>query len=167
MPRPSDPDIIKRFATSLAAGHPVSTAATIAGISQSTATEWLARGAEQLEALGDVDLNLDLEQAEELGSHVAFTLATERALAAFVEDNLGVLNAAKGPKGKSWVPALALLKARRPKDFGDRQYSFIETKTEIAVTFSVEALSPARQRALAELALKSLPAPVEVVEGDA
>ena len=161
MPRPGDPDLVERFTSALANGHPVATAATMAGISERTAHDWIQQGNEELDALEDVAE----PEPRELGSHAQFALATQRALAAFVEDNLGVLNAAKGPEGKSWVPALALLKARRPKDFGDRQYSFIETKTEIAVTFSVEALSPARQRALAELALKSLP-PGEVIEGE-
>ena len=168
MPRPGDPDIIKRFAHAVADGHPVSTAATTAGIEQSTARRWLQDGEQELAAYEEQVMQTESDEetlSAEHGSHVAFYKAYERACADFVTGNLGVLNAAKGPEGKSWVPALALLKARRPKDFGDRQYSFVETKTEVNVTFSVEALSPARQRALAELALKSLP-PGDVVEGE-
>ena len=60
---------------------------------------------------------------------------------------------------------MTLLERRRPQDFARRFEAKVETTIDQHVTFSVEALSPERQRALAELALKSLPAPVDVVEG--
>lgn len=165
MPRPGDPDIIKRFTLATGQGHTMRTAATLAGISRETARGWVERGIEQLEAQEQVPAD-SAEASAEPGSHAAFAAGYLEAQAAFVSENLGILNEAKGPKGKSWVPALALLKALFPKEYGDRQYSFIETKTDINVTFSVEALPPARQLALAQLAVLRLKEPEDVVDGE-
>ena len=79
--------------------------------------------------------------------------------------NLGVVNSATSqPKG--WVPAMTLLERRDPANFARRFEAKVETTIDQHVTFSVEALSPARHRALAELALKSLPPPADVVDGE-
>ena len=79
--------------------------------------------------------------------------------------NLGVVNKSTSqPKG--WLPAMTLLERRDPANFARRFEAKVETTIDQHVTFSVEALSPERQRALAELALKSLPAPADVVEGE-
>lgn len=158
LPRPGDPDIIERFCTAIADGHKPRTASTLAGIDESTARRWLSDG-EQEQAE-------HLEHGGKPGSHVAFYLAFKQAEAQAIDDNLRVLNLAKGPQGKSWVPALALLKALAPREYGDRQYSFVEHSGEVSVTFTVEELPPDRRRALAELALKQLAAPEDVVAGE-
>jgi hypothetical protein len=86
-------------------------------------------------------------------------------MARFVARNLGVVNASTvGPKG--WLPAMTLLERRQPQDFARRFEAKVETTIDQHITFSVEALSPDRQRALAELALKRLPAPEDVVDGE-
>ena len=160
MPRPGDPELIKLFADAIEQGHGTATAATLAGIGQTTAELWLRLGIAELE---------EYEENEEpdavLGSHVGFMLAHKEAVARFVARNLGVVNKSTAePKG--WLPAMTLLERRDPANFARRFEAKVETTIDQHVTFSVEALSPARQRALAELALKSLPAPVDVVEGE-
>ncbi len=163
MPRPGDPDLIKLFADATEEGHGINTAATLAGISGATAHDWIRYGNEELEAY-----QAQADPDGELGSHAAFAQAHKEAVARFVARNLGVVNeSTAGPKG--WVPAMTLLERRDPANFARRFEAKVETTIDQHVTFSVEALSPARQRALAELALKSLPAPEQdqdTVEGE-
>ena len=158
MPRPEDPELIKLFADAIEQGHGTATAATLAGISGRTADDWIRFGNEELAEYQEQE-----DPDAELGSHVTFAQAHKAAVAAFVARNLGVVNSATSqPKG--WLPAMTLLERRDPANFARRFEAKVETTIDQHVTFSVEALSPARQRALAELALKSLPAG-EVVEG--
>ena len=42
-PDPSDPDIAQRFSDAIRAGHPVATAAVLAGISERTARRYLLK----------------------------------------------------------------------------------------------------------------------------
>ena len=63
------------------------------------------------------------------------------------------------------APVIFQLKNRRPDKWRDQHE--IKTTVEHHHTFSVQELSPERQRALAELALKTLPAPEgDVVDGE-
>ncbi len=135
LPRPTDPDIIERFATATRRGHPTATAATLAGIEQSTATRWLALGAEEREARTD----------GELGSHVAFFMEHKRALAAMVDDRLGVIEDAAHAKG-GWVPAMTLLERRMPRDFGRNERLEIEQRV-VNVNISA-SLGPGQRAAL-------------------
>ena len=153
MPRPGDSELIALFADATEQGHGVGTAATLAGIHQTTAAEWIREGIAEREA-------------GEEGSHIAFALAHKEAVARFVARNLGVVNeSTAGPKG--WLPAMTLLERRQPQDFARRFEAKVETTIEQHVTFSVEALPPERQAALHELALKRLTAPEDVVDGEA
>ncbi len=140
MPRPGDPDIIKRFTSATRKGHPVATAATLAGIGGPTATQWLAAGNAELELAKD---------GEELGSLARFAQAHKDALAELVDDRLGVIEDAAHAKG-GWVPAMTLLERRMPRDFGRNERLEVEAKS-IAVTIDYAALPPAQREALIAL----------------
>ena len=160
MPRPGDQELIKLFADATEQGHGTATAATLAGISGRTADEWIRAGNEELAEHQTQD-----DPDAELGSHVPFALAHKEAVARFVARNLGVVNeSTAGPKG--WLPAMTLLERRDPANFARRFEAKVETTIDQHITFSVETLPPARRRALAELALKQLPAPQDVVDGE-
>ncbi len=137
MPRPDDPDIIRRFADATRKGHPVATAETLAGLGGRVAGDWLRIGNEQLDA------------GDEQGSHAAFASAHKSAVADFAERNLGVINdATSQPKG--WLPAMTLLERRMPRDFGRNERLEIETKS-LSVSVSYESLPPAQRAALLAL----------------
>ncbi len=137
MPRPNDPDIIRRFADATRKGHPVATAATLAGLEQSTASRWLTQGRDEAELRSD----------GELGSHVAFFMEHERAVAAFAERNLDVVNEAAAQGAKGWLPAMTLLERRMPRDFGRNERLEIDTRT-VAVSVTLEALPEGQREAL-------------------
>ena len=161
IPKPDDLELIKLFADAIEQGHGTSTAATLAGISESTATLWLRLGTEELETYQAQD-----DPDGELGSHVAFLSAHKEAMAGFVARNLGRINAAVDDEKKGWVPAMTILERRDPANFARRFEAKVETTIEQHVTFSVETLPPERQRALAELALKQLGPGPDVVDGE-
>jgi hypothetical protein len=132
MPRPDDPDIIARFADATRKGHPVATAATLAGISR-VAHEWLSTGNAQLDA-GDAQ-----------GSHAAFAAGHKQAVADFAERNLGVINEAT-TQAKGWLPAMTLLERRMPRDFGRNDRLEVESKV---VNVNISAtLGPGQRAAL-------------------
>ncbi|KKN39239.1 hypothetical protein LCGC14_0745220 [marine sediment metagenome] len=155
MPRPDDPSVLRRIYQATRKGHPITTAGTLAGLGESTAYEWYKLGQAQL------------QDGEEHGSHVRFAKVVNLAEAQRVDALLDLITE-HGRKG-NWVALMTREERRRPQDFARRFEAKVETTIDQHVTFSVEALSPARQRALAELALKSLPAPEQdqdTVEGE-
>ena len=149
MPRPGDPDIIQAYTDAMKIGLPLGTCATMAGISADTARDWLRLGTEALGAAPD-------KTAEELGSHALFAWSVKQADAAFVLDNVAVINACKtGSKG--WLPAMTHLERMKPQDFGRFQRIEVEQRT---VTVNLTAqLPPEAARALLDMAQAEATAP--------
>lgn len=156
MPRPNDPELLKAYCQAIAQGHPAATAATIAGIGEATAREWMLIGEQALAASEDGEL-----RAEELGSHAAFTRAVKQAQADFVSQNLAVVNASRS-EAKGWLPAMTLLERRRPRDFGRQQYLEVEQRS---LSISV-SLPPGALPALERLMGRTLPEQA-ITEGQA
>ena len=115
MPKPSDPIIIARIATATQRGHPLHTAATLAGIGATTAKDWRTIGDEQLEA------------GDEHGSHAAFALALKQAEARLVARRLKRIDKA-GQRG-NWAADMTLLERRFPQDFGRNQTVNVKTES--------------------------------------
>ena len=140
MPRPGDPDIIQVYTDAVRQGLPLSTAATMAGIGEQTARDWLRLG---LEALDEAPAKTPAE----LGSHALFAWAAKQADAAFVATNVGVINAAKtGDKG--WLPAMTHLERMKPQDFGRFQRIEVEQRT-VTVNLTAQLPPEAAQALLA------------------
>ena len=114
MPKPDDPEIVKPFCEAISKGHSVATAATLAGISERAAHEWMQRGNEVLDAHdGETEESLD-----ELGAHALFTLAVKMAEADFVSSKVGEIDrAAKGEGG--WGPGGRRVGGRRRGGCGE------------------------------------------------
>ncbi len=143
MPRPDDSDIIKTYCQAVAQGHPLDTAATLAGIGATTARDWIIQGEQALAASEDGEL-----RAEELGSHAVFARSVKQAEADFVSENLTAVHAARDADHKNWPAAMTLLERRRPRDFGRQQYLEVEThSTSIQLVVPLGAL-PALERLL-------------------
>ena len=138
MPRPNDPEIIKRFAEATAKGHPVATAAQLAGISRVTAQEWIVQG------------NAQLEAGDELGSHASFAAEHNQALAALVDAKLDQIHDAAASGPKFWPAAMTLIERRFPRDFGRNERLEIEQRTVTLVT-TYDQLPPAQREALIAL----------------
>lgn len=112
LPRPDDPDILARVHAAIVAGHPIQTAARIAGIGHTSAWDWNRQGLQLLDAHPNID-------PRELGSTAVFADMVKQAEAEFVDRHLGAVNAAVDEGGpKAWIPAMTLLERRRPQDFG-------------------------------------------------
>ena len=148
MPRPDDPELLKRAYFAIQAGHPNATAAHYIGISAPTLYEWVRLGDKELgepgafetaraivdQAETDPGLVSELRRELGLGSHALFAYTVKQAQAEFVSENLDVVNQAKaGDKG--WLPAMTLLERRRPQDFGRQQR--IEVDQHVTVTVSL------------------------------
>jgi len=133
MPKPNDPDIIKRFADATRKGHPTATAATLAGISRVAAQDWIRAGDAQLDA-GDV-----------LGSHAAFASEHQLAMAELVDSKLDVIQDATH-EAKGWLPAMTLLERRMPRDFGRNERLEIDQRV-VNVNLSA-TLGPGQRAAL-------------------
>ncbi len=116
-PHPDDPAIIERFSNAIRIGHPISTAAELAGIGDTTARRYLERGAAEAEA-------------EEQGSYRGFWEAFKQAEAAFIDENLQRIQVA-AQEPKHWTAAMTLLERRRPQDFGRNQRIEIESKSVV------------------------------------
>ena len=114
-PRPDDPTILATIAKATAKGHPVTTAAELAGIGASTGTQWYRLGTEELDA-GDVQ-----------GSHVAFAATINRARATMTEVRLTRIDEA-GEKG-NWQADMTVLERRMPQDFGRFQRIEVEQRS--------------------------------------
>ena len=140
LPRPDDPDILKRIYEATLAGHPLTTAAELAGIEQSTASKWFAKGLEQIEV-------------DEGGSHIAFVQTVRRAEAEMVERMLGTINVAAF---MNWQPAMTLLERRLPRHFGRQQHQTVEQRT-LTVNVDLTAMPPSVQRSVLAEQLRRLP----------
>ena len=140
MPRPGDPSIIQAYTDAIRQGIPLGTAATMAGIGEQTARDWLRQGLEALDAAPE-------STAEELGSHALFAWSVKQADAAFVATNVGVINAAKtGDKG--WLPAMTHLERLKPQDFG--RFQRVEVaRTSVTVSITAQLPPGAAQALLA------------------
>ena len=145
MPRPGDTSIIAAFSNAIEQGHPINTAATIAGIGAMTARDWITQGNAQLDTDPD-----GARPVTELGSHAAFALAHNQALASFVGAKLDQVHDAAASGPKFWPAAMTLLERRMPRDFGRNDRLEVETKS-LAVTVSYESLPPAQRQALIAL----------------
>lgn len=142
MPRPGDPHIIVRFTEAVRSGLPLSTCATMAGIGEQTARDWMKEGLEALDEAPDTPL-------AELSSHARFAWAVKEADAAMVADNVGVIEAGKaGPKG--WLAAFTHLERLKPHEWGRFQRVEVEQRT---LTVSITAqLPPGAAEALLAMA---------------
>ena len=67
LPRPDDPDILERIRDAITKGHPLRTAATLAGLHEDTAYGWKSRGKADLDAW---------DGGSELSSHAALRTVT-------------------------------------------------------------------------------------------
>ena len=110
-PNPNDTAIAQRFSDAIRAGHPVATAAVLAGISERTARRYLAQGRDEAE--------------QEQGSPCLFWRMFKEAEADFVESQLQRIHRDADAKG-GWAAAMTLLERRRPQDFGRNQRIEIE-----------------------------------------
>jgi len=145
LPRPDDPSIVSAIASAVRKGHPLSTAARLAGIHERTAQDWLAIGTRDLD---------DAQDGQEPGSHARFALAVKEAEAEMVEAKLSIVERDMATPGKGWLPAMTLLERRRPQDFG--RFQRIEVDTTTTTTVRIE-LSAEAAIALAALAPGLLP----------
>ena len=140
MPKPDDPDIIRRFADATRKGHPVATAATLAGISRVTAQDWLREGNAQLDA-GDAE-----HAGTVLGSHAAFASAHREAEAVAVDAHLAVFNEISNKPGH-WQRSAWYLERKYADTFGMRQHTTVDTRT-VAVSVTLDALPEGQREAL-------------------
>ncbi|KKN34809.1 hypothetical protein LCGC14_0789890 [marine sediment metagenome] len=112
MPHPDDPEIIASITAAVNKGHPLASAAALAGIHDETLYHWTAKGREELaQAEGHTLL------WEELGSHARLVIHIKEALAGLVDEALDHVRAG----GKDWAAWMTLLERRMPKDFGRNQ----------------------------------------------
>ncbi len=138
MPKPDDPDIIRRFADATRKGHATATAAQLAGIGHATALQWLVAG------------NADLDAAQDggvLGSHAGFALEHNQALADLVDAKLGQIHDAAASGPKFWPAAMTLIERRFPRDFGRNDRLEVETKS-VSVHVTLDALPEGQREAL-------------------
>ena len=132
MPRPGDVAIIAIVTEAVEQGHPLTTAATKAGISEATARQWYAEGLAQLDA------------GDELGSHVRFAQGIRDAQARFVDGNLAIVHRDMATPGKGWLPAMTLLERRMPQHFG-RQNRLDVSVEQRSVNVNIELSGPAAE----------------------
>ena len=130
-PRPDDPAIIEHFSNAIRKGHPISTAAELAGIGDTTARRYIEYGAREAEA-------------GEVGSYRAFWEAFKAAEAEMVDEQLDRVHRDASQKG-GWPAAMTLLERRRPQDFGRNQRIEIESNATIIY---VHELGPSAERAI-------------------
>ena len=142
MPRPGDTAIIAAFSNAIEQGHPIDTAATIAGIGAMTARDWITQGNAQLDADPD-----GARPVTELGSHAAFAAAHKQALAELVDAKLGQIHDAAASGPKFWPAAMTLIERRFPRDFGRNERLEIEQRS-VNVNVTLEALPPGQREAL-------------------
>lgn len=143
MPRPNDPDIIRRVAEAVRKGHPITTAGILAGLGDSVANYWWRTGCEQLEA------------GEEHGSHAPFARAVKRAQAEMLERCLVPIN--DQIEQGNWVPGMTLAERRFPQDFGRNQT--VSIKQETLTVILTGTLPPGAEAELLRQRLARLEAP--------
>ena len=140
LPHPDDPDILQRVADATRKGHPLATAARLAGIGASTAQEWRATGNAMLQAH-------PFTPPGELGSHALFADAINQAEAEMVDAKLDEVNRDAALPGKGWTAAMTLLERRRPQDFARRTNVQVDQRT-VSVNLT---LPPAPEAELLQL----------------
>jgi hypothetical protein len=145
MPTPGDPDLLARIATATERGHPLHSAAALAGISPSTAKLWREQGEDEMEAA--ITQSVTTGQApEELGSHVAFMLVLKEAEARLIAKRLKRIDKA-GQRG-NWAADMTLLERRFPQDFGRNQTVTINQESLTVILHGT--LPPGAERAALE-----------------
>ncbi len=143
MPKPGDKRIIDAYASAIRKGHPNVTAATLAGISTRTASEWMLRGEDEADAY---DANAANAANAVPGSHVPFMLAVRAAEAASVDAHLSVFDVISDKPGH-WQRSAWYLERKHASTFGMRQHITSESKS-VNVNVTLEALPPAQRDAL-------------------
>ena len=147
MPKPGDQRIIDAYAGAIRKGHPNVTAATLAGISTRTASEWMLRGeaeADAYDATQDADSDAYDPDAV-LGSHVPFLLAVRAAEASSVDAHLGVFDVISDKPGH-WQRSAWYLERKYAGTFGMRQHTTIDQR--VAVVHIADTLGPGQRAAL-------------------
>lgn len=149
MPKADDPDIVATISQAMSTGHPLSTAAALAGIHEDTLYHWLDAG------------KAEIAQTEgawtpwaELGSRAQLVIHVKEALAGLVSEALEHVRAG----GKDWVAWMTLVERRMPQDFGRNQHIEIEQHTTVSITNqlpegALEALHAIAQGEIARAAL--------------
>ena len=112
MPKVDDPEIIATICQAVTKGHPLASAAALAGIHEETLYHWTAKGREELSQAEGRTLTWG-----ELGSHARLVIHIKEALAGLVDEALDHVRAG----GKDWAAWMTLLERRMPKDFGRNQ----------------------------------------------
>ena len=143
LPRPDDPAILERIRDAIIKGHPLRTAATLAGLHEDTAYGWRSRGRADLETW---------DGERELSSHARFVLMLKEAEAACLDRCLDPVEdqIAKG----NWVTGMTLAERRFPQEFGRSQRIEIESKN-ISDNVSLPALPEQQLLALLQDKLAS------------
>ena len=151
MPRPGDPRIIVAYADAIRDGHPLVTAATLAGISEATARLWLQHGIEEDDAYtATQDTDSDAYDADAVpGSHVAFARAVREAEADSVGRHLSVFGEISNKPGH-WQRSAWFLERKHADTFGLRQHTTLEQTVNVRHTITA-SLGPAQRAALAAL----------------
>ena len=141
LPRPDDPDILERIRDAITKGHPLRTAATLAGLHEDTAYGWRSRGRADLDAW---------DGESELSSHGRFVLMLKEAEAACLDRCLDPVEdqIAKG----NWVTGMTLAERRFPQEFGRSQRVQVESVT---ITAALPAVAEKELLALLQAKLAS------------
>lgn len=141
MPHPDDPDIVATISQAMSTGHPLSTAAALAGIHEDTLYHWLDAGKAEIQAAEGT-----WKPWTELGARAQLVIHVKEALAGLVSEGLDHVRAGD----KDWAAWMTLLERRMPQDFGRFQRVEIEQRT---VTLSITAqLPPEAAQALLAMA---------------
>ena len=143
LPRPDDPDILERIRDAITKGHPLRTAATLAGLHEDTAYGWKSRGRADLDAW---------DGESELSSHGRFVLMLKEAEAACLDRCLDPVEdqIAKG----NWVTGMTLAERRFPQEFGRNQRIEIESRS-VTITAALPAVAEKELLALLQAKLAS------------
>jgi hypothetical protein len=161
MPQPNDADIMVRIATATERGHPLHSAAALAGISPSTAKLWREQGEQEMEA-AIAHTETAGKAPEELGSHVAFMLVLKEAEARLMARRLKRIDKA-GQRG-NWAADMTLLERRFPQDFGRNQT--VNVKQESLTVVLHGTLPPgAEHELIAQAHARALAAQVQLEAG--
>lgn len=120
MPKADDPDIVATISQAMSTGHPLSTAAALAGIHEDTLYHWLDAGKAEIAATEGT-----WTAWGELGSRAQLVIHVKEAIAGLVSEALEHVRAG----GKDWAAWMTLLERRMPHDFGRNQHIEIEQRT--------------------------------------
>ena len=144
--RPDDPLILARVVEATRKGHPIQTASALAGLSHTTAWEWMRDGTALLDANPE-------KSPEELGSKAVWANEIKSAQAEMVDKQLDRIDIAAA-EPKHWPAAMTLLERRFPNDFGRNQRITTES-VSINVNVTAELTEAQTTELLAALAERS------------